>query len=68
MVSVGVITFGSTWNRPVDSLAVVIGRIFRIQHLMLSVMLEKTVGRYTVAYCRMVREPLAHVAEINSLR
>jgi len=44
MVSVGLITYGSTWNRPVDSLAVVMVRIFRIQHLMLSVMLEKTLG------------------------
>ena len=30
-------------------------------------MLEKTVGRYTVSYCRIVREPLARVGEINSL-
>ena len=68
MVCVGLINFGSTWNRPiVDSLAVVIGRIFKIQHPMLSVMLEKTVGRYTVSYCRIVREPLALVGEINSL-
>jgi hypothetical protein len=30
-------------------------------------MLETTVGRYTVSYCRIVREPLARVGEINSL-
>ena len=67
-MSVSHITFGCTWNRPVvDNLAVVDVRVFKTRYLILPMMLEKTVSRYTMSYGRTVREPIARVGEINSL-